>query len=98
MERCRTCRFWEPGENDSKNPDCARFPGTCQRTEVVWHGYEPSFTHPETLAVAKDSEMYAAVLCTSPDFGCVMHESAFDAAYAKVIEENSEVFEQLADA
>jgi len=66
---CLSCKHWD-GSKDSFHPGF----GCCELGQT--EGWDP--THPETLAIAADREMYLASLHTKPEFGCVQHEPKGD--------------------
>lgn len=58
---CKNCHWWtKRSENDTQN-------GYCDLATSDWGDAD----HPESLAIARDSEPHSAWLETSPDFGCV---------------------------
>jgi hypothetical protein len=81
MERCKTCKFWEPPKNESYG----EVPGVgrCAKVVQFWNATEwaadgegrkllPEFT--ADLAFVQDGSDYRADLYTKPEFGCVQHE------------------------
>ena len=80
METCKTCRNWEPPENDSFGD--VPGVGRCGAVPHYWDAGdwddmgERRILKPEykdVLAFAQDASDYRASLMTMPNFGCVMH-------------------------
>lgn len=71
MNRCKTCRWWEPSDHKA-TPQGYR---ECRLTLTSNNRHE----YPQTLAFSLDDEYYAALLVTAPDFGCVQWEQKEDA-------------------
>ena len=82
MERCKTCKFWEPPKSQSYG----EVPGVgrCQKVVQFWDAAEwdedgggrklrPEFA--DALAFVQDGSDYRADLYTKPEFGCVQHAS-----------------------
>ena len=82
MERCKTCKFWEPPKSQSYG----EVPGVgrCQKVVQFWDSAEwdedgdgrklrPEFA--DALAFVQDGSDYRADLYTKPEFGCVQHAS-----------------------
>ncbi len=62
VERCKNCTWWDYYDDVNW--------AKCNLTET--EDGRPLL--PQTRAVAKDSEQYAAYLLTAPDFGCIQFE------------------------
>jgi hypothetical protein len=80
MTTCKTCKFWEPPEND-----IGEIPGVgkCKAVVQFWDAtewdkdYDNRQLKPEyksKLAFVQDGSDYYAALYTLENFGCVQHE------------------------
>lgn len=70
MGNCKDCKHWE--KNDASYQAGGRGWGQC-RMGLCYDGVQEVA---DTLAFASDSEAFAAVLATAPNFGCVQFEIA----------------------
>ena len=64
MKTCKTCKWWSPFSwQREKNGECKMMESHFDETR-----------HPESIAVAYDSDGYHAGVKTRPEFGCIMWE------------------------
>lgn len=87
MNRCKTCKHWEPYQPDEYG--AWRGAGICHKVPHIvdvadkkpdqnddWLEYlELKPEHAGVIAAAQDGSGYRASLLTMPDFGCVQYEA-----------------------
>ena len=84
MERCKTCKHWDPVKEGEYG--AIQGSGGCKAARQLWDVTErkpPDYDdltllpeHAGLLCMVADGSEYRAELITMPDFGCVMHEQA----------------------
>lgn len=87
MERCKTCKHWDPVTAEEIEGRWALIgSGGCKAARQLWDVTErppPDYDvltllpeHAGLLCAVVDGSEYRAEFITMPDFGCVMHEMA----------------------